>query len=292
MERIPTGVATSATHGTELDWAEHWRQLVETRRARVEALAGGPQTNFWDVRATRFSARSEAFDASTDLLAAMLREALGVAGTLLDVGAGAGRYAIPLALAASRVTAVEPSPGMRSHLEAAIARAHLNNIVVVPPSWEEAEVEPHDIVLASNVLYPIAEVVPFVRKLDRYAKRAAYVLIRVDQREAPIAPLWQAVWGDPSPPEPGFLDLYNLLFAMGIRANARMMPTRGSMGFASLDDAVEAVRQQLFLRAEQHEHDARIRAYLADTLMASDGGLDWPQALQYAIVWWEQGQPT
>ena len=222
----------------------------------------------------------------------MLREALGAAGTLLDVGAGAGRYAIPLALAASRVTAVEPSPGMRSHLEAAIDRAHLNNIVVVPTTWEEADVEPHDVVLASNVLYPIAEVVPFVRKLDRYARRAAYVLIRVDQREAPVAPLWQEVWGEPSPPEPGFLDLYNLLFAMGIRANARMMPTRGSMGFASLDDAVEAVRQQLFVRAEQQEHDARIRAYLADTLIRGDGGLDWPHALQYAIVWWEQGQAT
>ena len=106
MERISTPVVTMATHGPELDWAEHWRRLVETRRARVEALAGGPQTNFWDVRATRFAARSEAFDPSTYLLAAMLREALGTAGTLLDVGAGAGRYAIPLAAVASRVTAV------------------------------------------------------------------------------------------------------------------------------------------------------------------------------------------
>jgi SAM-dependent methyltransferase len=44
------------------------------------------------------------------------------AGRLIDIGAGTGRIAIPLARRGLDVTCIEPSPGMRSVFEAKIAR--------------------------------------------------------------------------------------------------------------------------------------------------------------------------
>lgn len=270
-----------------MDWAANWLRLVEERRVFIEARRGQPRGgDFWDQRAERFAHRSEVFDASTDRLAQMLVQALGDRGTLLDVGAGAGRYAIPLARVARRVTAVEPSRGMRSYLEAAVSRAGLTNVAVVPSTWEEAKVDPHDVVLASNVVYPIAEIVPFLEKLDRHSRRGCYIAVRVDEMAAELAPLWKELWGDAPPREPGFLDLYNLLFSMGIRPHAQL--TGRPRAFPTLEDAVAFAREQMFLPAENHDYDERIRGFLSDTLIPRNGALDWSAPFGSAIVWWEK----
>lgn len=114
-----------------VDWEANWREIVERRRVTVEALAAqGPQHGYWSRRADRFARTSREFDPSTDPLASMLRETLD-GGSLLDVGAGAGRYTLALADAASHVTAVEPAASMREHLEAELRRRALANVTVV-----------------------------------------------------------------------------------------------------------------------------------------------------------------
>ena len=59
--------------------------------------------------------------------------------TLIDVGAGAGRHAVPLAERLEWVTAVEPSEGMRAQIP------HRDNMTVVASTWEDAEVAPADL---------------------------------------------------------------------------------------------------------------------------------------------------
>jgi precorrin-6B methylase 2 len=207
-----------------VDWAAHWFNLVEQRRVVIEGLASqGPQTGFWDTRASRFAQRAQATDPKTDSLSLALLDLVRPEDTVLDVGAGTGRYALPLANATRRVTAVEPSDAMRSQLEQAISAGGIRNIAIVPSRWEDASVEPHDLVLCANVLYPIADVVPFIRKLDANARRVCAIIIRVDQMGTMVDPLWEEVWGVSRPPEPGLLDLYNLLFMLRIRANVRLV---------------------------------------------------------------------
>ncbi len=272
----------------EIDWEANWRRIVERRREIVEALVGqGPRHDYWTRRAPRFARMSREFDPSTDPLARMLHDALPAGGSFLDVGAGAGRYTIALADRARCVTAVEPSEAMRGHLEAEAAACGLTNVAVVPTTWEDASVEPHDVVLAAHVLYPIADVVPFIRKLHAAAARVCFVKLRVDQNLPQLAALWREVWGAERPREPGFLDLYNLLFAIGIRAHARLVPFGTGLRFDTLDEAVEHLRRLLFLPDDSREHDRRIRALLETALVREGDRLVLPHAVQAAIVWWE-----
>jgi SAM-dependent methyltransferase len=271
-----------------VDWVEHWRRAVDGRREAIDALRQpDPQPGYWDRRAGWFARLNREVDPDADPTVLTLARALR-AGTLLDVGAGTGRYALPLAAHAARVTAVEPSAGMRAFLEREARERGLSNVRTVAAPWEDAAVEPHDVVLCAHVLNPIADVVPFIEKLRAYARRSCYIAMRVEQMAPEIDPLWPEVWGVARPPEPTALDLLNLLYAIGIHASMLLVPFTGPGPYDGMEDAVVRARQLLFLPPEPDERDVRIRRFLEDTLITrADGALDWPAPRQAGLVWWE-----
>jgi SAM-dependent methyltransferase len=279
-------MATAGTGWAAVNWVTNWHSVVEERRRGVEALGEGNRAggDFWDRRADQFRRMSEQHDSRNDLLVAMLIEALGAEGTLLDVGAGAGRYALPIAQRGLSVTAVEPSAGMRRNLVERVQQTGVTTVRIVESAWEDASVEPHDVVLASHILYPIADVVPFIHKLVAHARRAWFLTIRVEPMGGEFGPLWQEIRGTPYPVEPTFLDLYNLLFAMGLPANVRLRPFAGGQAAGTLDEVVQHVRSRLFLAEDDRRHDDAIRRFLQQHMQEQDGRWQWPQQRLEAIV--------
>ena len=267
-----------------IDWVQHWRHLVEARvaqAARLRRPSLPEATDFWGSMAPRFLDMAQAMPASDPLLAAV-RDLLSPDQTLLDVGAGAGRYTVALARHVSGVVAVEPSPGMRDALQAMIVKMALPNVTVVPSSWEDADVEPAGVVLAAHVIYRTADIVPFVRKLLAHTRERCLVAQRATQRFASFAPLWEDIWGEPPAPEPGFLDFYNLLFQLGVSADAHLFEAWGQ-NWASLDEAADAVAHYLLLPPDS-EHRARIRRFLEQTLIVREGHWAQPLPTRTAIV--------
>ncbi len=55
--------------------------------------------------------------------------------TWLDIGAGAGRYALPLALRVREVVALDPSPGMLAALREQAAEHRIANVRAVEGRW-------------------------------------------------------------------------------------------------------------------------------------------------------------
>jgi protein-L-isoaspartate O-methyltransferase len=115
-----------------VDWAENWARLVHERDARP--TRAGSNSSVWDERAGRFAQMAERLDPETDPLVSAVGPALRSSDSLLDVGAGAGRYIVPLAPLVARVTAVEPSSGMRAALTRSLAAHAMTNVSVVPAS--------------------------------------------------------------------------------------------------------------------------------------------------------------
>lgn len=269
-----------------IDWLGRWQALVEERRRRIEALGSqGPQgQNFWDRRAAQFRRMTEQHHADHDLLVAMLRDAVH-GGTFLDVGAGPGRFLLPVAGHASHVTAVEPSAGMREQLAERLRATGVGNVTIVPEEWQRADVPPHDIVLCAHVLYPIVDIAPFVRKLVAAARRAWFITIRVDPIGAEVDPLWQPVWGIDRPAEPTFLDLYPLLFSLGLRPNVRIRSLGQDHGVDTLEQALESARGRLFVPPDDRRPDPVIMAYLREHMDQVDGRYYWRLRREEAIIW-------
>src|SRR5207237_3330888 len=135
-----------------VDWAENWRRKHATRAAHPVGQRD------WDARAGRFARMTADLDPSREPFVRALAQVVKPTDRVLDVGAGAGRYALALARLAAQVTAVEPSAGMRAALEQAIADRQVANVSLVAGSWQEVQVEPHDVAVCAHVLYFVADI--------------------------------------------------------------------------------------------------------------------------------------
>ena len=175
----------------EFDWLDHWRRLVVGSRG-----ASPSEEDPWRDRAQEYHA---ARGLDWEPLLEVMEPWLDSRKTAIDVGAGTGRHAVPLAKRLDWVTAVEPSEAMRSLIPA------LDNLTVVASIWEDAEVAPADLVVCSHVLYGVAEPVPFIEKMESCAGERVFVFMR----------------DGPGTHEGGvrrlrLQDLYNLLRQMGV----------------------------------------------------------------------------
>jgi hypothetical protein len=173
--------------------ARHDRMMLEEmlQAERVRSTAG-QAADFWQTLARRFRPGADPSAARTvEALAALVAPGERV----IDVGAGGGRLAIPLARRCRELIAVEPSPSMRAVLAEELARQGIDNLRIVATTWEEAAVEPAELVFAAHVTYGVRPIEPFLRKLDAKATRWAALVVMGDPPQAPLAPIWLAVHG-------------------------------------------------------------------------------------------------
>jgi len=219
-----------------IDWAARWRQLVVDRESAARQEGGHSDPHYWDRRAQSF-ARSTT--GRTEQFLEVLWPYISARTTVIDVGAGAGRHAVPLAERAEWVTAVEPSEGMRAHITA------LPNLTVIASRWEDADVAPADVVVCSHVLYGVADLVPFIEKMERAARERVFVMLREGPVPHPANELRDRMPGGPLPRIPRFSDLFMLLIQVGIAPDVKFISYPVVNRYASFEEA-EADCRPLF----------------------------------------------
>src|SRR5262249_42440042 len=130
----------------------------------------------WAERWPRIAPRLR-FDPGRDRTATLeaLAAYLEPDDVLVDVGGGAGRLGLPLAARCRAVPNVEPEARMGEEFEAAAREAGEANARWLRADWLHAAAE-GDVVLASNVVSFVGDVVPFVRKLIAAARRRVLIV--------------------------------------------------------------------------------------------------------------------
>ena len=195
--------------------------------------------------------------------------------TWLDIGAGAGRYALPLAEAVKSVIAVEPSAGMRQALRTGLAEHGIENVRIVPGTWPESlgqlgPLPAADVSLIAHVGYDIEAIGPFLDAMEE-ATRARCVAVLTDRSPASVAdPFWPLVHGEERVALPALPELLEVLHARG-RETEVLRVERPPRTFDSVPALTAFVRRQLFI-AEDGERDVHFRAVLPDRIVQRDGG--------------------
>ena len=271
-----------------IDYVGRWRKLIEARSAqgrRLDSQHGRPD-HWAGERAARFR-RMTARATASDPLFELVRPHLTARTTVLDIGAGAGRHVRALAPLVSSVVAVEPSAAMRAQLSSVIQELALTNVKVVDGGWPHPEVKPADLVICSHVAYFVQEIEPFLRALDRANRGRCLVVLRYVQREAPVLDLFERIWHEPRCPEPSFPDLFGAACQLGIFGNVVNIPFSTSIGFDSLEEAVEMIRADV-LNPTGPDVDAKIREYVAERMIQREGRWTYPMPPTLAgVLCWE-----
>ncbi len=271
---------------------QHWHEIVEARRVQMDAAYAAlrrSSSDFWTRRAGSF--RRYAGVATDDhRLVSRVQALLPQNGSVLDVGAGTGRYALALARTARRVVALEPSHEMADILRDDAHSHEFENVEVVEAGWPDASAstEAADVVLCANVLYPHAGIEAWIRSLEQKAVVAVVVEMMVDWAEPPVLlNLWQRFHGASRVLQPDYFDLYAVLHEMGVRANVEIYPAGTSRfwHFDTMDAAVDAVREHVLLPSGD-EIDVVLRAELAANLVEDGGALTLTSERSAAAIWW------
>jgi SAM-dependent methyltransferase len=241
----------------EIDWEERWKQVVADR---ATLASGHADSQYWDRRASSYARSTHS---RSDEFLRVVEPYLGARKTLIDVGAGTGRHATPLAERLEWVTAIEPSDGMRAHIPAR------DNMTVVASTWEDADVAPADLVICSHVLYGVADPRAFIDKMQRSARERVFVMMRETDLPHPAAALRRQLAGHDGPRLPRFSELFMLLLQMGVAPDVDFIRYPIVTRYANMDEALADSRA---LFGDGWDED-RARPLLSDLLKKEDGEL-------------------
>lgn len=266
---------------------EAWRQRVAAHTEqlqRAQDAAGMGTEDLWEPLSTSFKADPRRTDDAE--VQRLLRE-VTPSTTLIDVGGGAGRFALPLALHCQHVTVVEPSASMGESLRQLATEAGIGNISLVASRWEDAEVAPADVVLSAHVIYSVVDIEPFVRKLVVHARTRVLMPTFVRPPMARFAPFWRPVHGEAKHDPPGLVEFMQVLWDMGIYPDVEMFPPSMPRPFRSRERALEMLRLRLCV-IPGSAADARLQEAMRTLLVETPEGYvikDTPPGRLALISW-------
>ncbi len=172
--------------------AAAWKAIVIEERRQVERVPDRPKPeDFYQPVAQSFRAEP---DRSNDPVLEHLQSLALAEETWLDLGAGGGRYAVPMSQHLARVIAIEPSEGMREVLTASINENRIENIEIFPERWPGPSDAPiADVGMIANVSYDIEEIGLFLDQLEAHSRRLCIAILFDRSPPAYFAPLWEKV---------------------------------------------------------------------------------------------------
>jgi SAM-dependent methyltransferase len=284
----PTAAAarTTAADAAEAAWAARVRAHHEQTARVRETPEGG---DFYAPVSRTFISDPRRTD--DEVLDHLLP--LAVAGeSWLDIGAGAGRYALPLALRAREVIALDPSPAMLAALRDQAAEHGIANVRTVEARWP---VDPAagpaptaDVALIANLGYDVEAIGPFLDAMEVAAGRLC-VAILVDRPPArPAHAFWPPVHGEKRAELPALDDFLDLLRARGHAPREVRVP-RPSHGFAGREELTRWLRNQLFVEPGSAKDEVLARELGRRAVEHPDGSITLasPVEMMTGVVAWE-----
>lgn len=258
----------SSLRPTEAEALQTWRRLIEADREQVERLRENtPSQDYYAPVAASFRP-GQRDSVEWPVVEGFAREG----DTWLDIGAGGGRFAVPLAGIVKRVVAVEPSEAMRGIMADATAEAGHTNIEVIDTRWPaDGWTIDADVSLAAHSTYDIEEIGPFIEAMERHTSRACIAIFGCRARGAQLADLFEAVHGEPMATLPALREFVAVLGALGRRYEVRTAGASEDRERARPAEEAHGVVRRLLWLAPGTEKDTKMQQLVTDWYGTPEG---------------------
>jgi SAM-dependent methyltransferase len=260
-----------------------WAARVRANREQAERVReGAPPRDFYAPMASAFQADPRRTDEpALDVLRSLARSA----DTWLDIGAGGGRYALPLALLVKDVIAVEPSEGMRRVLAAGLAEHGIGNVHVVPARWPMEAPPTADVALLAHLGYDIEDIGSFLDAMESAARRLCVAVLVTPSPPHLAEPFWPPIHGEARMALPSLPEFLVLLLARGRLPEVRLLE-REPITHADPEALLPWLYQQLFV-APETDKGRRLAALARAAITAREGrwALSWAPVPLGIVTW-------
>ena len=212
---------------------------------------------------------------------------------LVDVGGGAGRMCLPLALRCTEAILVDPSPGMGAKFDVSRREAGIDNARRVQTDWMEAADIEGDVVFSADVTYFVRDIVPFVEKLAAAARRRVMLTLWSEPPPCSAGPLFRLAYGEEQEQLPGFRQLLAVLWEMDILPDVVVLPDSPwweSDTHSNREEALEWALDGSWLRPEDRERASGIyRENIDELFVSGPDGLrpNWKRYMRELLITWE-----
>jgi|WetSurMetagenome_2_1015567.scaffolds.fasta_scaffold103742_2 predicted TPR repeat methyltransferase len=276
---------------SQIDWNAMWQE-ESGRSPWADNIA---TKALWDKRAEGFDKRiNRAKDGEPrdkdDYISKMLdRIEVKPDWTVLDIGCGPGTLAIPLAQKAKSVTGLDISTEMLKRLKFNAEKIGLDNIKYLNAPWQDVlssgQAGSYDVVVASRSLMS-GDIKSALAGIITITRQAAYLTF-------PIVHLpfdwmvYQAI-GRIKKKHPPYIYILNMLYQMGIHANAELLYSKVKVQFSSVEEAIDSLtwRTDPFTPEEMIKLKAFLEMKFAEQKavppFVHEGKSQW------ALIWWRQ----
>jgi len=235
------------------------------------------------------------FDASLETIASYLEPD----DLIVDVGGGAGRTGLPLALRCRGVVNVDPSAGMLAAFEEHARRAGVANARTVHGDWLAVTPPRGTVALVNHVTYLTRNIVAFVDRLQAAASRRVIMTVGSPPPPSRNGAVFQAAYEEASEPVPGHVELVNVLWELKIEPDVRMLPVNPSITApapthdAAIDLAMAQLRGHQWAfwpldPALERQARQRIEARFADLFASTPDGFAprWTVPSREVLITW------
>ena len=144
---------------------------------------------------------------------------------VVDVGGGAGRISLPLALRCKELINVDPSKAMGAGFEANAKAAGVMNVRFIASDWPMASPPIGSVALVNHVTYMTRDIVPFISALEEAGHRRVIITVNSPAPPARQQALYELFYDEPETIVPGHAELVNVLWEMGILPDVRVLPS-------------------------------------------------------------------
>jgi SAM-dependent methyltransferase len=287
---LPRPWIPDALRPTAADALAAWAARVAADREQVERCREvADPADFYAPVATRFRQDPHRREEVLELIRVLARPG----ETWLDIGSGAGRYALPLALTVDRVIAIDPSPAMLATLADAMREHGIANITPTEARWPAplpASVGTIDVALMAHVGYDIGAIGPFLDAADAAVDRLCVAVMGEGAMNTAAALFWEPIHGEPRVPLPALPELLALLVARGRLPEVRL-GERAPTVFGTFDELLAMARRQLWIRPGSAKDD-RLESLVRDRAVElSDGWTLDRSPTRIGVASWPSSSP-
>ncbi|CAM3594226.1 hypothetical protein GCM10009865_38650 [Aeromicrobium ponti] len=200
----------------------------------------------------------------------------------IEFGPGWGNYTFPLSKDVRSLTLVDGSESVLAYLKQYFEDGA--PIQFVHSKWEEAQLEPHDVVIGVNCFYRMYEMNETLKKMNRLAKKRAIIGLTTGPIQPHYVILDEQFGYDIKYPRRDYIMIFNMLYQLGIFADCEMIKLEREHRYDTWQQLYEAQSKKILSPKIDKTH---VEASLERFISKEDGQYVYRYPFYAAVISWE-----